>query len=332
MTDQPSIADIAALTARLRALARAGANADPAERDRFLTDKRELIDRITAADQAMVRSGALTLSDLAAEDRRLGYLPQQSALLPHRTVWQQVSFAVNADPQLAAWWLDRLGLSGLEDRFPEELSGGQQRRVALARALARAPDLVLLDEPFSALDAPVRRRLYRDLRQLQREAGLATVLVTHDPEEAGLLADEVIVLSDGHALQQGPVSEVFGHPASPQVAALLGIPNAHPGRVHRAGSVLTGGLELAAPTAGLAPGTDVLWTVSPEAISFDSHGAYQAVVTDSVELGSAREITLTAGRLELTARTGPVHTPQPGSHTRIDLPAEAIAVWAALSS
>ncbi len=117
--------------------------------------------------------------------------------MPRRTVWRQVTFAPRAQPGLAAWWIERLGLAGLEDRYPDELSGGQQRRVAIARALAVEPHLLLLDEPFTGLDAPVRDRLRRDLRRLQREVGLSTVIVTHDPEEAALLADEIVVLDDG---------------------------------------------------------------------------------------------------------------------------------------
>ncbi len=99
-----------------------------------------------------------------------------------------------------AYWLDHLHLDGLQDRYPDQISGGQRQRVALAQALCRSPELLLLDEPFSALDAPVRLELRRELRRLQRETGLATVLVTHDPEEAAFLADEVIVISDGRAL------------------------------------------------------------------------------------------------------------------------------------
>ena len=125
-------------------------------------------------------------------------------MFPGRTVWQQVLFAAGADPALAAWWLRTLRLDGLESRLPEQLSGGQRQRVALARALAFQPRLVLLDEPFSALDAPVREELRRELRRLQREAGLSTVLVTHDPEEAALLADEILVVDDGGLLQAGP--------------------------------------------------------------------------------------------------------------------------------
>jgi ABC-type sulfate/molybdate transport systems ATPase subunit len=114
-----------------------------------------------------------------------------------------VTFGVRADPARAAWWLDTLHLNDLTDRYPEQLSGGQRQRVSLARALAGGPGVLLLDEPFSALDAPVRDELRRELRRLQREAGLSTVLVTHDPEEAAILEDEILIVANGQVLQAG---------------------------------------------------------------------------------------------------------------------------------
>lgn len=287
-----------------------------------------LLAGITAPDRAEIHAGNRSLAGVPAEDRRLGYLPQQSALLPRRTVWQQVTFAVDADPSLAAWWLDRLSLSGLEDRFPEELSGGQQRRVALARALARGPALMLLDEPFSALDAPVRARLYRDLRRLQTETGLSTVLVTHDPEEAALLADEIIVLDNGRVLQQGPVADVMNHPASPAVAALLGVANMCPGSVVRGGAIVSSGVELAAETGDLRPGTEVAWTVRPEDIALDPAGSYRAEVLDAVSLGAIVEATVAIGGLELMLRTSHQTLPHPGSTCQLEVPPAAVTVWA----
>jgi molybdate transport system permease protein len=152
-------------------------------------------------DAGTVTYGDVDVSRTAPERRRVGYVPQGFGLMPGRTVWQQAVFGVDADPARAAWWLQTLHLDGLLDRLPEQLSGGQRQRVSLARALAGDPRVVLLDEPFSALDAPVRAELRRELRRLQREVNLSTVLVTHDPEEAAMLADEIMVVSDGQVLQ-----------------------------------------------------------------------------------------------------------------------------------
>jgi molybdate transport system permease protein len=203
---------------------------------------------IGPAEGAHVALGSRVLHVLPPERRELGYVPQQPALMPRRNLWRQVTFGARASPGLAAWWIERLGLAGLEDRQPDELSGGQQRRVALARALAVEPRVLLLDEPFTGLDAPVRQRLRRELRRLQREVGLSTVVVTHDPEEAALLADEVVVLAGGRVLQAGTRASVFGAPRSPQVAALLGIANAHRGVALGGGWISSGGAELQAGT------------------------------------------------------------------------------------
>ena len=125
--------------------------------------------------------------------------------------------------------------------------------------------MVLLDEPFSALDAPVRDELRRELRRLQHDTGLSTVVVTHDPEEAALLADDILVISEGAVLQSGSVGEVFRRPASEQVARLLGIDNvrARSGGTPTA-SVRCGSVLIASGAPGLAPGSDLLWRVPAE--------------------------------------------------------------------
>jgi ABC-type Fe3+/spermidine/putrescine transport system ATPase subunit len=258
-----------------------------------------------------VRAGDRTLDGLPTERRGIGYVPQQSALLPRRTVWGQVTFGVGAQPRLAAWWLDRLGLEGLEDRYPEELSGGQQRRVSLARALAVAPRLLLLDEPFTGLDAPVRDRLRRDLRRLQREIGLSTVIVTHDPEEAAMLAEEILVIDRGRLLQVGTRRKVFREPASPAVAELLGIANTRRGRLtgqRRIEVEGAPGILLPAPQRPeldrLGEGSPVIWSVRPERIVLDPRGPYEGTLIDDVDLGSVSELTVSlAPGLELTVRT-----------------------------
>ncbi|HEX4564674.1 MAG TPA: ATP-binding cassette domain-containing protein [Solirubrobacteraceae bacterium] len=268
------------------------------------------------------------LEQLPAERRPFGYVPQGSALLPRRSVWQQVTFGVRAQPPLAAWWLERLGLAGLEGRYPEQLSGGQRRRVALARALATAPAMLLLDEPFTGLDAPVRQQLRRELRRLQREDSLSSVIVTHDPEEAALLADEVIVLDAGRVLQAGPRERVFRAPRSPRVAALMGIANTWPGVVRARGLIASEGVELSACTGALPPGSAVVWCVRPERLRLDPAGAYEALLLDDADLGSSRELTVAlGGELELTLRTDERAPLEPGTLLRLALAREDVSVW-----
>jgi molybdate transport system permease protein len=243
-------------------------------------------------------------------------------------VWQQVLFATGADPGLAVWWLRKLRLDGLEDRFPEQLSGGQRQRVALARALSHDPRLVLLDEPFSALDAPVRDELRRELRRLQREAGLSTVLVTHDPEEAALLADEILVVADGRLLQAGPRGEVFSRPASQKVARLLGIWNICTGRVTEPGVIASDEVRIVASTGDLPPGSDILWTIRPDQITITARGAHPATVEDVADFGTTTTMTVRlSGGPELRVRTTEPGGTAPGDTCGVDLDPAAITLW-----
>jgi molybdate transport system permease protein len=275
-----------------------------------------------------VRYAGQPVSGIAVEDRHIGYVPQSLALFPGRTVWQQVLFATDADPELAVWWLRKLRLDGLEDRLPEQLSGGQRQRVALARALSHGPRLVLLDEPFSALDAPVRDELRRELRRLQRETGLSTVLVTHDPEEAALLADEILVVADGRMLQAGPRGEVFSHPASLRVARLLGIQNINTATVTEPGVITSGGVRIVARTADLPPGSDILWTIRPDRVTIAARGTYPASVDDVADTGTTTTVTLRlSGGPELRVRTTDPDGPGPGDTCAVDLDQAAITLW-----
>jgi len=266
----------------------------------------------------------------APEARPIGYVPQGLVLFPHLPVWRQVTFGVGADPAVAAWWLETLGLSELAGRFPSELSGGQRQRVSLAQALSRHPALVLLDEPFSALDAPVRAELRLELRRLQREAGLSTLLVTHDPEEAALLADEVMVVADGRMLQAGSRAELYRQPASAEVARLLGIHNISLGSVADAGRIRSGSVTLAADTAGLAEGRPVSWALRPEQIRITVGGAHPARVLDLVDLGSVTDLTVELdGGPRLRVRSAEAPGVTAGDACRVDIPADAIRVWPA---
>ncbi|WP_213300765.1 ABC transporter ATP-binding protein/permease [Paraburkholderia sacchari] len=231
-------------------------------------------------DAGFVSLGATDIGALPPEGRQIGYMPQDYGLFPHMTVAQQLAFPVDADAASARYWLAHLGLDTLTQRLPRQLSFGQRQRVALARALTRHTQLLLFDEPFAALDTPRRRRLQQTLRALQREVSAVTVIVTHDPDEAALLADEVLVIEHGRTLQAGLVDEVFARPASPRVAELLGLHNIGTGIVLDSGEIETaGGLRLpyrsACEDARLAAGTLVMWRVAPRALCATPSGSLE---------------------------------------------------------
>lgn len=173
------------------------------------------------------------------QQRRVGYVFQGYALFPHLSVEDNVGFGLRDRPRAerarkVADVLGRLGLAGLERRRPAELSGGQRQRVALGRALAIDPALLLLDEPLSALDAPLRRALRTELRAILGEWGTAAVVVTHDFGEAYRLGDRIVVYEGGRVVQAAPRSELLWQPASEAVARIMSIPNILQGTVVKA--------------------------------------------------------------------------------------------------
>jgi ABC-type Fe3+/spermidine/putrescine transport system ATPase subunit/ABC-type sulfate transport system permease component len=294
-------------------------------------------------DAGTVTYGGVDVSRTPTERRRLGYVPQGFALLPGRTVWQQAVFGVDADPARAAWWLETLHLDGLLDRLPEQLSGGQRQRASLARALAGDPRVVLLDEPFSALDAPVRAELRRELRRLQRDVNLSTVLVTHDPEEAAMLADEILVVSGGQVLQSGSCRDVYQRPASAAIGRLLGIDNLFEGAAGADGVLLAGrgrgpGVPVGLAT-GLPAGARLLWQVPPEALRVrtgpspsGTNGSAvdlgQGQVTDIIDLGRTVEVVVVVSSgIELRARTFEVPDLSVGAACRVETDPDAVSVW-----
>lgn len=272
-----------------------------------------------------VAFGNRDVSRIRTERRGVGYVPQSLALLPGRRVGQQVVAGVGADPALAAYWLSRLHLAALVERFPHELSGGERQRVCLAQALSRSPSLLLLDEPFSALDAPVRVELRRALRDLQRGSGISTVLVTHDPEEAAMLADEILVIGGGRLLQAGHRRDVFSRPATPEVARLLGASNILPGaRVGR--RIRAGHLEFACDV-GDHSGESVTWSIRPEHVAISSEGRQRARILDVIEFGSDIELLLEIGDGQVL-RARAVHTPAVlGDECAFDLPSTQLLIW-----
>ena len=191
-------------------------------------------------------------------DRRVGFVFQHYALFRHMTVFENVAFGLRVRP-----WRQRpprveirdrvlellrlVQLEGLQKRYPSQLSGGQRQRVALARALAVQPKVLLLDEPFGALDAKVRRELRRWLRKLHDDMGLTSVFVTHDQEEALELADRVVVMHQGKVEQAGTPEQVYDHPASPFVYNFLGNVNLFHGRISSGGTLKVGDAEMPVP-------------------------------------------------------------------------------------
>ncbi|MBA3773028.1 MAG: ABC transporter ATP-binding protein [Ramlibacter sp.] len=173
--------------------------------------------------------------DLPPQQRQVGLVFQHYALFPHLSALDNVRIAApsGGPAGLIDALFERLGLVGLEQRRPAQLSGGQQQRVALARALARQPQVLLLDEPFSAVDAPARQALYRELAALRQSVSTPMVLVTHDLGEARRLADRVVILDTGESLQVGVPAQVFASPRNARVAELVGIQNHFRGRFLR---------------------------------------------------------------------------------------------------
>ena len=212
--------------------------------------------------------------DVPPQRRGAGMVVQSYALFPHLSVRDNIAFGLHGRPATerrarVAELVDLLSLHGLEERRPHQISGGQAQRVALARALAPRPRLLLLDEPFSALDSAIRVNLRRELARLKRELDLTIVFVTHDLREAFNLADSIAVFDAGSVLQAGPRDEVFNRPTSARVAELTEVRNIWHGRVtHADGGVLveTERFTVAAPPTDIAAGDHADVCIRPERV------------------------------------------------------------------
>jgi iron(III) transport system ATP-binding protein len=185
-----------------------------------------------APDRGTIRFGARVVNAVPPHERGIGMVFQNYALWPHMTVRQNVGYGLElrkvARAEVAERCravLEKVKLGGLGDRYPGQLSGGQQQRVALARALVLNPQILLLDEPLSNLDAKIRVQLRAEIRRLQSELGITTVYVTHDQEEALTLSDRIAVLDRGKVLQIGGPRELYDHPANRFVADFIGVNN-----------------------------------------------------------------------------------------------------------
>lgn len=234
-----------------------------------------IIAGLEQADEGTILVQNEDVSKLSARDREVGFVFQHYALFKHMSVFENVAFGMRVRRTLDGEVRNRVNellhlvrLEGLGNRYPSELSGGQRQRVALARALAVKPRLLLLDEPFGALDAKVRQELRMWLRNLHEEMHVTTVFVTHDQEEAFEVADQVVVMKQGQIEQAGTPQDVFDHPATPFVMDFLGHVNVFHGRLE-AGQMHLPGFAMEYPEYKNSESRNATAYVRPHEVELD---------------------------------------------------------------
>ena len=240
-------------------------------------------------------------TSLSPANRSCGFLFQQYALFPHLTALENVciplynSVAGLAERKVQAQqWLDRMGIGELAKRMPNQLSGGQQQRVALARALARSPKILLLDEPFSAIDAPTRQGLYKTLAELRKDLNIPILLVTHDLREADLLADRITVIDQGVGLQTAPPQVLFERPRNSRVAELVGISNKFEG-VFTSGKLSWNGCQRifnVVDKGKIPPNTPVAWVIPADGISLHASSSSTSIAAKVEQLSALGQIAV----------------------------------------
>ncbi|SEH30294.1 putrescine transport system ATP-binding protein [Methylobacterium sp. 275MFSha3.1] len=282
--------------------------------------------------------GAQDLTALPPHRRPVNMMFQSYALFPHMSVAGNIGYGLkglgrSASAERVSELLKLVRLDGFGDRRPETLSGGQRQRVALARALAREPKLLLLDEPLGALDRGLREETQGELRAVQRRLGTAFVVVTHDPEEAMMLADRIGVMEAGRLIQVGPPADLYRRPASRFVAGLLGDVNLIPGRVGAGGADTVRTVETAhgpvrgVAEAALAEGAAVVVAVRPEDVVLGTEGL-PVVVADAVFLGDRvrRTLRLPDGATLRASGRPAEAAAAPGSDAQASFPADVAVI------
>lgn len=190
----------------------------------------KIIAGLLKPDRGKVFFDGVNVTELPPQERNVGFVFQNLALFPHLTVWENIAFGLEA----RGWPRERINarvkemieffeIGELKDYYPRQLSGGQQQRVALARALAPEPNILLLDEPFSNLDAPLREKFRWELRRIQKDLGITTIFVTHDQAEAFQIADHIAIMLDGKIVQIGKPHEIYEFPKNEKIALFLGL-------------------------------------------------------------------------------------------------------------
>ncbi|MHB1324438.1 MAG: ABC transporter ATP-binding protein [Coriobacteriia bacterium] len=251
-------------------------------------------------DAGSVRLGPRTVADegtwVPAESRGVGMVFQEHALFPHLSVARNVAFNLKGARARAktAAMLDLVDLSDLADRMPHQLSGGQQQRVALARALAHDPVVVLLDEPFSSLDADLRAQMRTEVRRILKDAGATAVLVSHDQRDALAISDTIVVMRDGRIEQAGSPREIYQFPHTRFVAEFVGTSNVLSGTISGGGSSVETpvGTIPCTHTHGLPDHTEVLVSVRPDSFEIDETGTLEGTVVSAVYAGTSTDVTM----------------------------------------
>jgi molybdate transport system ATP-binding protein len=249
---------------------------------------------------------------LAAAQRSCGFLFQQYALFPHLNALENVCIPLQNSglkqserKTIAREWLEKMGISELAERMPHQLSGGQQQRVALARALARKPKILLLDEPFSAIDTPTRQGLYKTLAELRKDLNIPILLVTHDLREADLLADRITVINQGIGLQTAAPQTLFQRPRNSRVAQLVGISNMFHG-FFDSGSLTWDGCEhifSVADKGKIPPNARVAWVVPQSGLSVHENRTNSSVQATVERMSSLGQIAVIQFRIENSDNT-----------------------------
>jgi putative spermidine/putrescine transport system ATP-binding protein len=271
-----------------------------------------LIAGFLVPDRGTIRLDGRDVSALPTRARECGVVFQSYALFPHMRVWENVAYplrvrgvAPEERRRRALAMLDQVGLAGFADRLPAQLSGGQQQRVALGRALVFSPHALLLDEPLSALDAATRTTMRDEIRRIQREHGIASLLITHDQDEALSLADRIVVMRDGHIVQDAPPQTIYDAPADAFVANFVGRANLVDGVVTGPAAVDTSLGALVTREHALPAGAPLRLLIRPERIEIvdgtQGENALAARVLRDRFFGAARrvEVGVGQGRLEI---------------------------------
>ncbi len=239
----------------------------------------------------------------------MDFLFQQYALFPHLSSIENVAIPLqnaiaHADQrkEVAQEWLNRMGIGELAHRLPHQLSSGQQQRVALARALARQPKILLLDEPFSAVDVPTRQSLYKILAELRKDLNIPMLLVTHDLREANLLAGRITVIDHGISLQTAAPQVLFQKPRNSRVAELVGINNMFHG-IFNAGNLTWEGCDKAFTVADkgkIPPNAQVAWVIPQSGLTILSTPTSSNIPATAVEISSIGQIAVVQLQIQNT--------------------------------